>query len=353
MEITVIIGVRPHYVKAAALNSILKNTSITLKFLDIHQHYDSQLRDIYISEEKLPIISLSSPKKHLDNPIDELFRQMADVYNWLSSEDGKKSKAIIVFGDANPAFVASIVANRMNVPIIHIEAGVRRIEKEKEHWNSLITDHLSSLRYCYTSKNVADLQREGLSEGTYLVGDLFARWTISKAQETICSTRDESYVLVSIHRPQNCTITCFNNICLCLRPLKKKIIWILHPRTKDFSRLIESNIGFQTIPSQPHSNALALIKGADFILTDSGGFVREGVLLEKKVIVCHEQGMWIDLVKCGSVIRTDNDLFSLQQAVEYTCAHDFPSGKNHFIIPDGEYVFTRTLNDFLKKVSGR
>ena len=347
MEVTVIIGVRPHYVKANALNSILKNTSIIPKFLDIHQHYDPQMRDVFVSEENLPVICMSTPQKHSNNPIDEMSRQMNDIYKWLNSVEGKKSKAVIVFGDANPAFVASIVANRMNMPIIHIEAGVRRIKLEKEHWNSLITDHLSKLRYCYTSQNVSDLQREGLSEGTYLVGDIFANWTIRKAQKAVGPIINEPYVLVSIHRPQNCTNLYISNICASLSSLKIKIIWILHPRMREFSRIIENYINIQILHSQSHSNALALIKNADFILTDSGGFVREGVLLGKKVIVCHEQGMWVDLVNSGAILRTDNDLDSIKKSINYTISNEFPSGKEHFIFPKGEKIFLETMNDFL------
>ena len=347
---TVIIGVRPHYIKANALNLLLKKTNIVPRFLDIHQHYDKRLRDILISEGDLPIICESIPKKNAENLIEEMSRQMEDVYNWLKSEEGKKSKAVIVFGDANPAFISSIVANRMSVPIIHIEAGVRRVQSEKEHWNSLITDHLSSLRYCYTSINVSNLRKEGLANGTFLVGDIFARWTISKAQEVAVPLINVSYVLVSIHRPQNCTAICISDICSCLKMLKKKIIWIIHPRTMPFAENIENYIDSLIIPPQSHSDTLALIKNADFILTDSGGIVREGVLLGKKVIVCHENGMWVDLVDSGAVIRTDNDVDSIQQSIEYVISHELPSFRNHFIIPHGEEIFLETLTDFLKQV---
>lgn len=350
MEITVVIGVRPHYIKASGLQYILEQEDVSLKFLDVHQHYDEYLREIYVKEGNLSILHKSEPVKYFADRLEELVRQMKDVRNWITSEEGKKSKAIIVFGDANPAFASSIVANRLDVPVIHIEAGVRRIKSEMEHWNSLITDQLSSLRYCYTRKNVMDLQREGLQEGSFLVGDLFANWTIKKANESNLPFIIKDYVLVSIHRPQNCQKYVFSNICKALTKIKKSVIWIMHPRTNSFKQIIEENKNFYPIFSQTHADTLALINNADFILTDSGGIVREGVLLERKVIVCHEQGMWVDLVNSGSIIRTDNDQDSIEKAIEYVSINELPSGKSYFKIEGGEALFKRTLLNFLKTI---
>ena len=347
MEVTVVVGVRPHYVKASGLQYILQDTDVILKFLDIHQHYDECLREIYVREENLSVINLSEPISNNGEELDKLMRQMNDVGKWLTSKEGKKSKAIIVFGDANPALAGAIVANRLNVPIVHIEAGVRRIVSEKEHWNSLIADHLSSLRYCYTHTNVMNLKKEGLSEGSYLVGDLFANWTIEKAKRSNLPMEIKNYILVSIHRPQNCHNTVFSNICEVLKEMNMPVIWIMHPRTNVYRTLIEENTDFYAIPSQKHSNALALIKNANFILTDSGGFVRESVLLDKKVIVCHEQGMWTDLVDCGAIIRSDTDIISLKKSIDFIINNDLPSGKHQFLIAGGEDLFKKTFLDFL------
>lgn len=101
MEVTVVVGVRPHYVKASGLQYILQDTDVTLKFLDIHQHYDECLREIYVREENLSVINLSEPISNNGEELDKLMRQMNDVGKWLTSKEGKKSKAIIVFGDAN------------------------------------------------------------------------------------------------------------------------------------------------------------------------------------------------------------------------------------------------------------
>lgn len=347
MEITVVIGVRPHYVKASGLQYVLKDTGISLNFLDIHQHYDKCLRDIYVNEGNLQVICESKPARSTEDDLEELTRQIMDVSQWLTSDAGKKSRALIVFGDATPAYSASIAANRLNVPIIHIEAGVRRLVSEKEHWNSLITDQLSSLRYCYTLKNVMDLQSEGLGNGSYLVGDLFAEWTIKQLNRGSLPIILENYILVSIHRPQNCKSSIFRIICEVLKKVNKPVVWIMHPRTNTFKPIIEEDKNFYPLPSQKHSDMLALIDGAEFILTDSGGMIREGVLLEKKVIVCHEQGMWIDLVQSGAIVRTGQDKESIEKAVKYVRNHDLPSGKSHFMVDGGEDLFRKTLFDFL------
>lgn len=352
MEITVAIGVRPHYVKASGLQYVLRDAGISLKFLDLHQHYDKCLRDIYVNEGNLQVACKSKPIRSTESDLEELTRQIMDVNQWFVSEAGKGSRALIVFGDATPAYSASIAANRLSVPIIHIEAGVRRVTSEKEHWNSLITDQLSSLRYCYTLKNVTDLQREGLGNGSYLVGDLLAEWTIKEVNRDSLPIMLDNYILVSIHRPQNCKSSIFRIICEVLKKENKPVVWIMHPRTNIFMPIVEEEKNFYLLPSQKHSDMLALVDGAEFILTDSGGLVREGVLLGKKVIVCHEQGMWIDLVQSGAILRADQDKDSIEKAVKYVKEHELPSGKKHFMVDGGVELFRKTLFDFLYALEG-
>lgn len=349
MEVTVILGVRPHYIKADALKYILSDTKVNLKFLDIHQHYDKCLREIYIKESGLEVITQSKVEKDNGSKVDDLANQILDVGNWLLSEEGKKSKAIIVFGDANPAFSGSIVANRLGLPIIHIEAGVRRITNEKEHWNSLVADHLSSLRYCYTNKNLEELNREGLNKGSYLVGDLFARWTIDKSKECKLSAIKDEYILISIHRPQNCNENALRNLCEAVSITKKKVIWILHPRVYDYKHIIKSYDYIYTKTSQSHLDILSLLKNAFLIITDSGGLVREGVLLDKKVIVCHEQGMWVNLVENNAILRSDMEIESLKKTIENAIKICLNDGKKFFLIENGEEIFKESLISFLEK----
>lgn len=350
MEITVILGVRPHYVKASGLQYILKHTDIDLKFLDIHQHYDKYLREIYLKESGLKVINQSEVKPYKGSHLDEFIRQISDVGNWLLSKEGRKSKAIVVFGDANPAFASAIAGNRLGIPIIHIEAGVRRILSEKEHWNSLATDHLSSLRYCYTNKNLEELKLEGLEQNSYLVGDLFAKWTINKAKNYKSPVSLKEYVLVSIHRPQNCNINSIQNLCSILNLLDKKIIWILHPRIYEFKEEIRNYKNIDMVLSQNHLEALGMLNNASLIITDSGGFVREGVLLEKKVIVCHEQGMWSDLVENKAILRADMTKESLENMIERALNEDMIDGKSFFMIDGGEEIFINSMYSFLDSI---
>lgn len=344
-NVTVIIGVRPHYVKANGLNELLKNTEINPVFLDVCQHYDAYLHDNYLDSCEFEIIEAKRKGTYVEH---DLARQIMDVEDWLESTEGKKSKAVIVLGDANPAMAGAIAANRKGIPIIHIEAGVRRIKTEKEHWNSMIADHLSTLRYCYTERGIENLAAEGLKCNSYMVGDVLAEWTIKKAEQIEPDSGEKSYCLVSIHRPQNCNMKSISMLCEVLKELGKNVIWILHPRTLEFEKFIKEKINVNLVPSQKHEDALRLLKYADVIVTDSGGFVREGTLLQKRIIVCHEQGMWEDLVENNIIMRADMTLESLRYAISNYEKLDYKEGRQYFIVENGKQIFLKTICDFLQ-----
>lgn len=344
-NVTVIVGVRPHYVKASGLNELFKGTQIRPFFFDVQQHYDEYLHDNYIEgfEVKHAMHKMITNKHKFAG-------QIMDIEEWLESDQGKESKAVIVLGDANPAMAGAIAANRMKVPIIHIEAGVRRIETEQEHWNSIVADHLSSIRYCYTEKGIVNLKREGLENNSYMVGDILAEWMIQKAQQIKASKFRSSYYLISIHRPQNCNRESILALCKAIKEVNKKVIWILHPRTMKYKELIKSVLNAEMISSQKHDDALALLKFADLIITDSGGFIREGVLLGKPVIVCHEQGMWEELVANNIIRKTDMTLTMLRKAINSYSELNYTEGGKFFVKNEGNKIFMETLTHFLKRI---
>ena len=349
MNIAVIIGVRPHYVKAQGLMQLFSGLPYNFIFVDVHQHYDNLLRGAHCFDTSnyRVLSSLSA----CDNVIDEFTRQVNEIGHWFQSEEGRTIKAVIVLGDANPAFSGAIAANRLNIPVIHIEAGVRRIENEKEHWNTIVADHLSSLRYCYTPKSYENLVEEGLATNSFYVGDILASWTIQKLNDAPTLPNNECpFILVSIHRPQNCNIDAITNLCDALKTLRKKVVWILHPRTKDYESIIKEVSHIRVIPPQDHLSTLQLIKGAEYIVTDSGGLIREGVLASKRVVVCHKQGMWEELVRDKRIIRTDMLMDSIIAAINEVKTIDCESGKKYFLVENGIETFIVSLRDFLKEL---
>lgn len=349
MDIAVVIGVRPHYVKAAGLSTLFRENHINAIFIDVQQHYDSNLRDIYINSADLNLRNIEC--SHDTGSLEDFTSQIINIGTWLESKEGKETKAVIVLGDANPAMTGAIASNRLGIPIIHIEAGVRRIVSEKEHWNSIVADHLSDLRFCYTENSLNNLKREGLGLGSYYVGDVLAEWTLDKARTINVNQYDGiNYCLVSIHRPQNCNMEAVCSLCSALETLNKKIIWIIHPRTAPYINCIQNMLDVELIDSRNHNAALGLLKYSDLIVTDSGGFVREGILLSRPVVVCHEQGMWEELVKNNIIMRADMSESSLISAFANVERTNYLSGKSFFIKEDGKKLFIDILSGYLNKI---
>ena len=345
--IGIVIGVRPHYVKARGIEILLQDSGIIPFFFDVHQHYDEYLRGQHVNTLiNAPIIN-SSLEKNV-NPYHDFSRQINDLTDWLLSDFGQSIDAVMVLGDASPALSGAIAANRIGKRIIHLEAGARRIKSELEHWNSLIADHLSDIRYCYTQKCVDNLSKEGLVENTYFVGDVLANWTINTAEALNDNIIDvDNYCLVSIHRPQNCNEKVINELCIALKSIEKKIVWIIHPRIAPYIPIIKKHLDVLLMPPQDHDAALALMKFADLIITDSGGFVREGVLLSKRVIACHEKGLWEDLSDNHCIEKTKMEAIYIKEAISKTQYIDIEAGKRHFIKEDGAKEFIESLREFL------
>lgn len=347
MELGIIIGVRPHYVKAKGLESLFKGTDIHPVFIDVHQHYDDHLRGQYINELNIPPIINSHIEKN-EASYHDFTRQIDDITDFLLSGIGRSINAIMVLGDATPAMAGAIATNRLGIKSIHLEAGARRITSELEHWNSLIADHLCGIRYCYTKKGVENLLKEGLKDNTYLVGDVLANWVLDLANSISKNSYDiDNYCLVSIHRPQNCNEQTVIELCKALKTINKKIIWILHPRIKPYYEIIKMHLNVDIILPQNHVTALGLLKFADLIVTDSGGFVREGVLLSKRVIVCHEKGLWEDLSDNHFVEKTEMKCENIVNAIYNSLLIDVEGGKKAFLVDNGIELFLKTLHLFL------
>jgi len=355
MSLAVVLGVRPHYVKAVALTELLSQAQIDFRLLDVQQHFDQGLRQQFIAEYGLNVVELNPNAVAGASPAQELARQISALDQWLNSTpQGPTTQGLLVLGDANPALAGAIVANRHALPLVHLEAGVRRTGVEFEHWNSLLTDMMATQRYCYTQRDVERLRQEGLGNQSWCVGDVCASWLLRMvAKIPAPSQASPPYVLVTLHRPQNCSVDTVTTISHALDALSYRQIWIVHPRLRPFVHDLSDRNQITLLDPQTHSALLRLLVGAALVLTDSGGLVRESVILGKRAIVCHENGMWTQLVELNAIARADNTLASLSQAINSALTTIDPlRGASVFILPGGEALFKERLVALLEGNGG-
>ena len=160
MKILTILGTRPQFIKAAAFsNYILKNTNITEILADSGQHYDASMSSSFFEEMQIP-----KPKYNFNAGGLSHAKMTAKILE--KSEEViliEKPDFVIVYGDTNTTIGASLAASKLDVPIVHIEAGLRSFRfNQPEEINRVLTDRISKFLFCPSDLAVLNLKREGI-----------------------------------------------------------------------------------------------------------------------------------------------------------------------------------------------
>ena len=228
-----------------------------------------------------------------------------------------KPDLVVVPGDTNSTLAGALTAAKLNIPVAHIEAGARSYDNRMpEEINRRLTDHCSNLLFTSTENCSRTLLKEGISkEIVYLVGDTMydvLLQQLPKAEKTAIldqlDMKKKPYALLTLHRQEN--VDSFENlkrIIGAIVKLKKVIVvFPLHPRTQKqlrsfnlYSKLKEQR-HVKLIKPVSYLANIALIKNANFIMTDSGGMQKEAFWLKTTCITLREITEWVETVELGA-----------------------------------------------------
>ena len=306
MKIASIVGARPQFIKLAPLSKKIRSR---FKEIIIHtgQHYDDAMSDAIFRDLNIarPDYNLGIGGGGHGEQTGKMLIEMEKVF--LNEKPG----LIIVFGDTNSTVAGSLVASKLHIPIIHVEAGLRSYNRSMpEEINRIATDHISDYLFVPTQKAMDILSGEGLSEKAIFTGDIMKdtleeSLPIALDKSTILDElglSDEDYYLTTLHRPYN--VDDPKNLSKIVRNLSglgKKVVFPIHPRTK---KVLDSNniaIGSNIIITGPKAyfDFLNLQYHACKILTDSGGIQKEAYFLKKPCVTFRTETEWIETVLDG------------------------------------------------------
>tara|TARA_Y100001958_G_C21211771_1_gene537436 strand:- start:373 stop:1425 length:1053 start_codon:yes stop_codon:yes gene_type:complete len=304
LKIATILGARPQFIKAALVSKKIK-TIKSLSEVIIHtgQHFDKNMSKIFFDE-----MGISKPKYNLNiNQIEYsmmIDKMIDDICPLLIKE---KIDGVLVYGDTNSTLAASVSAKQLDIPVFHVEAGLRSFNRSMhEEKNRIITDHLSSLLFCPTAFAVKNLMDEKILNGVIFSGDVmfdaYTRYS-SFNDNFVSKLKISDYILSTIHRRENINsaeklFTIFNK--LDQINLENKIIMPLHPHTKQKIEEynIKTNITF--IEPKGYITMLSLLNQCKMVITDSGGLQKESFFAKKKCLVIREQTEWVELIDQGT-----------------------------------------------------
>jgi UDP-N-acetylglucosamine 2-epimerase (non-hydrolysing) len=323
-----IVGVRPNFVKLAALNDLLSEKN---EHVIVHtgQHYDFELSKAFFE-----CLDLPTPNYNLEVGSGTHGYQLGEIIKRLESVlTEEKPDLVIVYGDCNSTLAGALAAVKLHIKIAHVEAGYRSYDKTMpEEINRLLTDHISDLLFAPTKNAVNNLKKENIHGAIYLTGDvmvdvLYKYKDISERKSQILNKlgiNPKEYILVTIHRENNTEIKeRLGNIVKALTKIKKyKLVLPIHPRTEKalqktgLFKQLKSNVNLIITPPLNYLDFIKLEKNALKILTDSGGVQKEAYFLGVPCVTLRSTTEVIETVKEGWNILTDVDANKILNAVE-------------------------------------
>jgi len=306
MKILTVIGARPQFIKAAAVSHILRQTNIEV-MVHTGQHYDYLMSDVFFSELEIPKpdhnLQVGSAK-HSEQTGEMLIR-LEPIF------ENEKPDCVLVYGDTNSTLAGALVASKLQIPVAHVEAGLRSFNREMpEEINRILTDHISRLLFCPSQQGVDNLKLEGITSGVHVVGDVMYDAVLkyiglAEKKSDILSTLNlapASYLLATIHRAANVDDPQrLFDILETLSMTGETVVFPSHPRTLKAIKSAEFSLGKNIKLVEPvgYLDMLWLEKNARMILTDSGGVQKEAYWLGVPCITLRSETEWVETVQTG------------------------------------------------------
>ncbi len=294
-KIISVVGARPNFMKVAPVHRAFAKYADRVEHHIVHtgQHYDAAMSDAFFSDLDMPAPSFflgvgsGSHATQTAKIMTEFERVCLDM----------KPDFVMVAGDVNSTIGCSLTAIKLGIATAHIEAGLRSFDRTMpEEINRIATDAICDWLFVTEQSGMDNLLATGSpAERVKFVGNTMIdsmHYAMPKAKASTIlrelSLESKKYCLVTLHRPSNVDEPEQLRFLLeTLADLSKhrKIVFPLHPRTrKNIERfglqsLTEAAPGLLTIEPQGYVSFLALMRSADFILTDSGGIQEETTAL--------------------------------------------------------------------------
>jgi UDP-N-acetylglucosamine 2-epimerase len=306
-----VIGNRPQFVKAAAVSSRLREHAEEV-LVHTGQHYDRELSDVFFEELDVPppdheLMVGSGSHAGMTGAI------MTGLEPLVSEID---PDALLVYGDTNSTLGGALVAAKAEVPLAHVEAGMRSFNRTMpEEVNRVVADSLSGLLLCSTDVAVRNLKSEGLAAGAVLVGDVMA--DVALIFGPIADRRSDALERLGLEPRRFCVATAHRAANVddpeSLRALievlercaaEAPVIFAVHPRTR--ARLeatgeldgLEGR-GVRAVDPLGYLDITRLVRACRAVVTDSGGLQKEAFLASVPCVTMREETEWVETVESG------------------------------------------------------
>jgi UDP-N-acetylglucosamine 2-epimerase (non-hydrolysing) len=337
-KILCVVGARPNFMKIAPIMSALQQyaNGLQVRLLHTGQHYDVAMNQRFFEQLNIP-----KPDIDLDVGSASHAHQTAEIMKRFEAvADAEHPTAILVVGDVNSTIACALVASKKQIPVIHVEAGLRSYDRSMpEEINRILTDQLSDLLFTTERNAQENLLREGINldkihfVGNVMIDTLLANLKQAISVETtllaaknpdIFLKNPNGYGVLTLHRPSNVDDPkILNSLLDVLVKISRElpIVFPIHPRTQNvinqagFNHLLNTP-NILSLPPLGYLEMLGLIANAKVVLTDSGGLQEETTALGIPCVTLRENTERPITVEQGTNTVVGNNQDSIWKVVQ-------------------------------------
>jgi UDP-N-acetylglucosamine 2-epimerase (non-hydrolysing) len=342
--IDIIAGARPNFMKIAPIIRAIKEQQdkggcLSYRLVHTGQHYDARMSGDFFDQ-----LSIPEPDVNLEVGSGTQAEQTAAImihYEKLLLEN--PSDLCLVVGDVTSSMACTITAQKLEIPVAHVEAGIRSGDwSMPEEINRMVTDSITN--YFFTTSESANdnLRRSAVAdEKIFFVGNTMID-TLLFNMDKLCAPsfwddyklESGGYFVLTLHRPAN--VDAIDSFEKMLRTIGEgteglPVIFPVHPRTaKTLSELkgLPDNIHF--VVPQPYLEFNYLVKNAKAVITDSGGITEECTVMNVPCMTLRDSTERPETVTIGTNELIGTDPKKLKPAFQKLFAGKWKSGT----IPD-------------------
>lgn len=303
------VGARPQFVKLAPIDHALKRAGIEHVIVHTGQHYDPMLSDVFFED-----LGIDAPKEHLGVGSGSHGKQTGAIMAKLDEVYLKYNPDwVLVYGDTNSTLAAAICAAKLQIPLAHLEAGLRSFNRKMpEEHNRVLTDHAADLLLTPTKVGADHLAAEGITEGVVITGDVMTD-VLFQTKDKVANQEPPftdslelapgGYSVATIHRAENTDDPeRLEAILDSLGKVDHPVVILAHPRllakANEFG--LEVGRGNLTVHAPlAYPELVSAVMNSRGVITDSGGLQKEAFLLRVPCTTVRTETEWVETVELG------------------------------------------------------
>ena len=359
MIVLTVVGARPQFIKAAVVSRALADVGAREILVHTGQHYDVRMSDIFFRQLEIrePAFNLAIGSSTHGEQTGRMLAELERVMRAVAPD------RVLVYGDTNSTLAGALAAAKLALPVDHVEAGLRSFDRDMpEEINRVLTDRVADQLFCPTHTAVANLQREGLTEGALFTGDVMLDLALEVRDLALDAAlppglQEHEYFVATIHCASNTDdpeqlrrlVEALDDAARLVAP----VVLPVHPR---LARALERDAvrvsSIRTIEPVGYLEMQGLILRSRGVITDSGGVQKEALFHGKPCMTLRTSTEWVESVDAGMNVLLGNDLSKLADAAAGCDGSAAPNA--HILAMFGDGTASRCIaNAVASRAGGR